>query len=161
MQERQNFFRLKVNGIMGLISVILFFVVLFFLARGIFTILAWAAPVLIIAALVINYRTVVGYLKFLWDLLRRRPLMGIVGIILSVIGFPIVSGFLLGKAILDKRIHSYKQEIQQQRDGVLVEYEDVTESEPTRKALDLEVLPPEADTKNTYDDFFEDSPDRK
>ncbi len=160
MQPRQGF-QLKVNGIMGLIMVILFFIVLFFIARGIFTILAWAAPVLIIAALLINYRTVVGYLKFLWDLLRRRPLMGILAIILSVVGFPIVSGFLLGKAILDKRIKSYRKEIEVRRDGELVDYEDVTHLETNPRVLDLEALPPKTEPKNTYDDFFEESPDRK
>lgn len=150
------------NGIMGLIVVILFFVALFFIARGIFTLLAWASPVLIIAALIINYKTVVGYLKFLWDLLRRKPLMGIVGIILTAVGFPIVCGFLFGKAILDRRMSTFKAEIKRKREGELIDYEDVSETPaPQKEVLVLKTPPPkhtqfkEEESKNTYDEFFE------
>ena len=146
------------NGVMGLIMVTLFFVLLFFIARGIFQILAWAAPVLIIAALIINYRTVVGFLRFIWDLLRRRPLMGILAIILSVIGFPVVCGFLFGKAILDRRIRTMQKDIRRHREGELIDYEVVTED---AEILELETLPPKNVPKNTYDEFFEEDPDRK
>jgi hypothetical protein len=146
---------------MGLIIVILFFVALFFIARGIFNILAWAAPVLIVAAVLINYKTVLGFLKYLWDLLRRNPLMGILGVILTIIGFPIVCGFLFGKAILDRRIDRYQKAIQRHREGELIDYEDVTEREVRSDVLELDPLSAKEDPKNTYDDFFEDDTDRK
>lgn len=157
MQPRQNMFQMRVNGIMGLIFMILFFVVLFFIARGIFQILAWAAPVLIIAALLINYRTVLGFLRLLWDTLRRRPLLGILGVLLTIVGFPVVSGFLLGKAILDRRINAFHKEIAKRRDGELIEYEDVTEETPKKEVLELKTPPPPQTQpqKNTYDEFFE------
>ena len=158
MQQNPNSFQVKLNGLMGVILMILFFVMLFFIARGIFTILAWAAPVLIVAAIIINYRTVLGYLKYLWDLLRRKPLMGILGVLLTAIGFPIVSGFLLGKAVLDKRIQSFQNEMQRRHDGDLVEYEDVTED---AEILELETPPPAEKPRNTYDDFFGDDKGRK
>jgi len=158
MQQRQGSFNLRLNGIMGLITVIMFFILLFFIARGIFTILAWAAPVLIIAALLINYRTVLGYIRFLWDQLRRRPLMGILGILLTVLGFPIVCGFLFGKSILDRRLSSFRKEIELRQHGELVDYEDVTED---TDVLELETPKEAPKSKNTYDDFFSDSTDRK
>lgn len=154
---------------MGLIVVIMFFVALFFIARGIFTLLAWAAPVLIIAALIINYKTALGYLKFLWDLLKRRPLMGILGIILTAVGFPIVCGFLFGKAILDRRINTFQAEVKRQREGELIDYEDVSEMPGPQKEV-LVLKTPTAkhtvykkeESKNTYDEFFEvDDADRE
>lgn len=164
MQQRPNFFQIRMNGIIGLIGVILFFVLLFFIAQGIFKILAWAAPVLIIGALLINYRTVVGYLRFLWNTLRRNPLLGILGIILTVIGFPVVSGYLFGKAILDRRVASFQREIQRRRDGELIDYEDVTEKSREKEVLVLKKPPPAPETKeppkNTYDEFFEVDGDR-
>ncbi len=158
MPERPNAFQVNFNSIMGLIFMILFFVMLFFIARGIFTLLAWAAPVLIVLALIINYRTVLGYLKYLWNLLRRRPLMGILGIVLTGIGFPIVSGFLLGKAVLDKRIQSFQQQMQRHYEGELVDYQEVTED---AEILELEAPPPVEKPRNTYDDFFNNDPDQK
>jgi ABC-type branched-subunit amino acid transport system permease subunit len=121
-----------------------------------FKILAFAAPVLIIAAILINYRTVLGYLRLLWDTLRRRPLLGILGILLTVIGFPVVSGFLFGKAILDRKIDTFHKEIKRRQDGELISYEDVTEEPGKKEVLELKTPPPQqAQPKNIYDEFFE------
>ncbi|MDX1685745.1 MAG: hypothetical protein R3275_10955 [Saprospiraceae bacterium] len=95
----------------GLILVGLF-IGLFWLARGIFTILAYLAPFLIIAALLINYKVVTGYLKWLWSTLLRDPLMGIIYIVLSFFGFPIVSAYLLFKALAGRRIERIKKDQQ-------------------------------------------------
>lgn len=158
MQQAPNSFHIRMNGIMGLIMVILFFVLLFFIAKGIFQILALAAPVLIILALIINYRTVLGFLRFIWDLLRKRPLVGVLAILLSIVGFPVVCGFLFGKSIFDRRIRRIQKEVKYRREGKLIDYEDVTED---AEVLELETLPNKRESKNMYDDFFEEDPDRK
>src|SRR5262245_46908387 len=81
---------IRENGILGFIFFVGSLVLLFFIARGIFKILTIASPALIIMALLINYRTVLGYLRFMINLLRRNPFGGIIAIILSIIGFPIL-----------------------------------------------------------------------
>ena len=84
--------------------------------------------------------------------------MGILGVLLTAIGFPIVCGFLLGKAILDRRIQSFQNEIERRQKGELVDYEDVTED---AEILELETPPPAEKQRNSYDDFFGDDQNRK
>lgn len=155
MQQRPPQFQIRANGIIGLAMVILFFIALFFIARGIFTLLAWLAPALIIGALLINYRTVLGFLKYLWNLLRRNPLMGILVVILTIIGFPIVSGFLFGKSIFDRKVRKIEAEMRRHREGELIDYEEIREEEG--EILDLETLPPPEKRKgdSPYDDLFD------
>ena len=159
MQNQSPQFQFKARGFFGLVMVVLFFVLLFFIAKGIFTILSWAAPFLIIAALLINYQTVVGFLKYLWNLLRRKPLVGILAIILSILGFPVVSGFLLGKAVLDRRVKSIQTEMKRMHEGELVAYEEIHEE--AGEILDLETLPPPARDKNSYEQFFDEDDKRR
>ena len=104
------------------------FVALFFVARAVFTLLAWVSPVMIVLALIINYRTVLNYVKWLWSLLSGSPLMGVLAVVLTVIGFPVVAAFLFGKALVDRRMKSYMEER-----GMIdeyVDYEIVEEEDP-------------------------------
>lgn len=74
------------------------------IAKGIFSILSWLAPILLLIALVVNYKVVVNYGKWLWRLLKNRTLYGIVASILTIILFPIVAAWLCFRAILGRRI---------------------------------------------------------
>ena len=159
MQRRPSQFQFQLNGLVGLVMIIGFFIALFFIAKGIFTVLSWAAPVLLIAALALNYQTVLGFLRYLWDLLRRSPLMGILAVILTIVGFPIVSGYLFGKAVLDRRIRQYQGEVKRRREGELIDYELVPDDDA--EVLDLESLPPGDQKKNQYDDFFDSTEDKR
>lgn len=148
-------FSIKGNGIFGFIFLVLLLVGLFFLARGIFTILSWAAPVLIIGALIINYRTVINYFKFILSLLKRSALTGIIAILLSIIGFPILSGVLFGKAILDRKMRRLKQTYIEREEGEFVQHEEVIKRQPEEK-LDLPPFEkPQPEKKvNRYEDLF-------
>src|SRR6188474_2933860 len=118
-------FSVRGNGIFGFIFLVLLLVGLFFIAKGIFTVLAWAAPVLILGAIIINYKTILNYLKFILSLLHRNPLAGIIAIILSVIGFPILSGVLFGKAIFDRKMRRLQRGRETSDASEFVEYEEV------------------------------------
>jgi hypothetical protein len=143
------------NGIIGMVFLIGFFVLLFFLAKGIFNLLSLVAPVLIAGALLIHYRTVTGFLRFLWDLLRRRPLTGILAVLLTVLGFPIVSGFLFGKAILDRRIRSFQSDLNRRVEGELVDYEEIVEEEDA-EILELKSLSKGKQESSSYENLFDD-----
>ena len=121
-------FNIRFNGIIGFAFMVLLFVGLFFIAKGVFTVLAWIAPVLIILALLINYRTVLNYLKFMLGLLQRNPVGGIIGILLS---------------------------FQAEKDGEFVEFEEIIKSERETK-LDLPPMEKQAPVKkdNQYEDLF-------
>src|SRR5688572_28413593 len=148
-------FSMKKNGIFGFIFLVLILVALFFISKGIFKLLALAAPVLIIGALIINYRTVINYFKFVLSLVQRSPLAGILVILLSIVGFPILSGVLFAKALFDRRIRRLHQAHELQRRGEYVEFEEVAPRNE-RNELDLPPLEKHEQKKadNRYEDLF-------
>ena len=148
-------FNIRFNGIIGFAFMVLLFVGLFFIAKGVFTVLAWVAPVLIILALLINYRTVLNYLKFMLGLLQRNPVGGIIGILLSFFGFPILAGVLFGKSILDRKVKKLNEAYQAEKDGEFVEFEEIINPERETK-LDLPPMEKQAPVKKDkqYEDLF-------
>lgn len=148
-------FNIRFNGIIGFAFMVLLFVGLFFIAKGVFTVLAWVAPVLIILALLINYRTVLNYLKFMLGLLQRNPVGGIIGILLSFFGFPILAGVLFGKSILDRKVKKLNEAYQAEKEGEFVEFEEIIKPERETK-LDLPPMEKQAPVKkdNQYEDLF-------
>ncbi len=108
---------------------IVFLVGMFYVARFVFRILYFLAPVMLIATLIINYRVVTGYLQWIVDLAKRNPIMGIGAGILTFFGFPIISAFLLAKAIMLKKIDEQQEKARIRREGELIDYEEVDEQE--------------------------------
>ena len=84
--------------------------------------LYFAGPVLLILALILDYRTVTAYIGGLVKLLKMRPLQGIASILLSVVGYPIVAVFLLGRILLQRRFRRYEQEMKLRQEGEIADY---------------------------------------
>ncbi|HMQ49841.1 MAG TPA: hypothetical protein PKA00_20430 [Saprospiraceae bacterium] len=132
---------------------ILFLVGLYYIARFIFTILLYLSPLLLIAALVIDRKVVLDYIKWLVGLFKSSPATGMITALLSIVGFPLVSAYLLIKALLKKRIRQVAEEVRSTREGEFIEYEEL-DSEP----LDLSRLEEQASRFNRH--TGEDSVDR-
>ncbi|MEP6795425.1 MAG: hypothetical protein ABJB16_13935 [Saprospiraceae bacterium] len=151
-------FSIRGNGILGFIFMVLVLIGMFFIAKGIFTLLAYASPVLLAGALIINYKTVLNYLKFILSLLQRNVLSGIVAIIFSVIGFPVLAGVLFGKALFDRKIRRLQQAHANEQASEYVDYEEVIKPERSQRNDGLELPPlekPQAEKKdNKYEKLF-------
>lgn len=141
------------NLIIGALFMVLFLVGLYYIARFIFTILLYLSPILLIATLVIDHKVVLGYIKWLVGLLKSSPVTGMIAVLVSVFGFPLVSAYLLGKALLKKRIRQVTEEAKVAREGEFIEYEEL-DSEP----LDLTRL--EQQSRQFEQDAQEDRFDR-
>ena len=146
------------NALPIILILIAVFVALWFVAKSIFTLLAWVAPVLLIAAAVINYKVVLSYGTFLLNLLKRNPVMGIVGVLMSFFFYPVVSLFLLGKALLYRKVDTLKKEFEAKQgggatDGDFVEYEEI--ELPKEKPLELPRRPLQ-EKQNEYEELFDD-----
>ncbi len=128
-QKSPNLNGNPVNSIVGIVLMIVFLVGMFYVARFVFRILYFLAPVMLIATLIINYRVVTGYLQWIVDLAKRNPIMGIGAGILTFFGFPIISAFLLAKAIMLKKIDEQQEKARIRREGELIDYEEVDEQE--------------------------------
>lgn len=72
---------------------------LFKLVGFVMSILWWAAPVMLIGALIVKPKVVTDYGKWLWNSFRQNAILGIVFTLLTVVAFPIVAGFLLFKSL--------------------------------------------------------------
>lgn len=142
------------SSIAGIIMVALFLVALYFIARFIFTILYYLSPLMIIAALIIDHRVVVGYIKWVIGLLKDNPLLGIGAILLSVLGFPILSVFLLGKALFKKQMKRTEEEARQTREGEYIEFEELENKELELPRIEKQEKK-QARQDNRYDEFFE------
>ncbi len=156
MRYRQEF---KVEGnpfssIFGIIFIVLFLLGLYFIARFVFTILYYLSPILLIATLILDYRVVVGYIQWLIGLTKKNPLMGIGAIALSVLGFPVLAAFLLGKALLKKRVKQAEAEARKAREGEYVEFEELDMEDEPVELPEVEPRPGRKQDTNQYDDFF-------
>lgn len=144
------------SSIIGVVLGVLFLLGLFFVARFIFTILYYLSPVMLIAALVLDYKSVTGYGKWLVSRVKTNPLLGIGGIVLTVLAFPLVCLFLLGKALFKKKVREVEQEAEKQREGEYIEFEELDSEPIDLKRLEEQVRgQQEAQKRSNYDDFFD------
>jgi len=144
MSTNKMFSFSKINPIVLLVGFVFVVAMLFWVAKSILKILSLVAPVVFIAALVINYRVVIGYGKWLLASLKRNPIFGIVAIIFTVIGFPVVSIFLLLRALATRGVTNPL------KDTAFTPYEEVKED-----FLDLsEVKEYEKKVDNNFKDVF-------
>ncbi len=138
--------------LIGLLGLIAFFFVLFWLVKGLYSFLSLIAPVLLIITAILNYRVITGYVAMLWSVFKSNWLMGILGAILTVVGLPFVSGYLFVKAILLKKIDSIQTAVEKEQQGEYMEFEDLSE-EPS-ETLILKEPEPKVKKDNNYDKMF-------
>lgn len=147
--------------IVGVIALILIFVV----ARFVFRLLYLLSPILLIATAIMDYKIITGYATWLVSMLRRNILLGIGAIVLTIVGFPLVTAALFGKALLNRQLRKAQTAYEQQQQppptpvklGEYVEFEEI----PDDKALRLPKFekreePPRPTPKkdSEYDEFF-------
>ncbi len=113
----------KVNPFIFLIGLVLIMFALLWVAKGIFQILSLAAPVLFIAALLIDYKVVARYGKWLMTTFKHNPIFGILAGVLSFIGFPVVALILLIRALSSRGLTNTAN----LKKGEYIEYEEVNE----------------------------------
>lgn len=131
----------------GIIMMLVILVGLFFVLRGIFNLLYFLAPVLLIATLIIDYKVVLNYIKQLGSLFAQNPLYGIGATALTFFLYPIVFVVLLFRAFAGRQRKRFTSGAEQEREGEFVEYEEL-DDEP----LDLDEFGKVREKK--YDDYF-------
>ena len=134
----------KINPLVLLLLVVVFFMSLLWIAKGLFKILSFLTPVFFIGALILNYKVVWGYFKWLGASVKRNPAFGIAAIILSILGSSFVAAFLFFRALSSKGL-TEKKAI-----GEYVKYETVEDD-----FLDLsDVKEKGKKIKEDYNDVF-------
>jgi|GEM_PF-439480 len=119
------------GGIGCLIFGIIGMVAAFFILKGLFKLLYWAAPVLFVLALVINWRAVVDTLKNWLKTMESNPLGGLLTAALAVLLFPVFALYLFLKSLGYNKIQQMQREFgsQQSPADEFTEFEEI-ESTP-------------------------------
>ncbi len=162
-QSRSNPFR----SVMGIVFLVLAVMAIFWIAKGIFTILSYLTPVLLIATLIIDHNVIINYGKWIGSLLKNKLPYGIGAILFTLIASPVVAVYLFGKAMLKRQVRKMQTNVDEQRRGKTTEYEEVIEEEEVEFDLkdEEEIIPLEIpkttrrikqQDRNTYDDLFDD-----
>lgn len=119
--------RYAISPIWAVLFLVLFIVAMYYILKGLFYLLYFTAPVMLIALLIIDHRIFVSHFKAAFSKIRQNPAVGILSFILQIIGLPFVLAYLLMKALFVRKLRSVEDRIRTQREGEFVEFEDVTE----------------------------------
>ncbi len=144
----------RLDGITSILILIGFLVAMYFIVKYTLIALTVVAPILLIAAFIIDRSVIFNYVKWIGSTLKSNPLLGIGAILFTIFGYMLVFPFLFGKAILKKKFKQAQQQYENERDGELIDFEEL-ESKPSReKPLDLPKLKKQ-ETGTEYDRLFE------
>ncbi|MGB0861631.1 MAG: hypothetical protein ACPG19_08985 [Saprospiraceae bacterium] len=152
-----------------IIAIVAIFVVIF-LVTQLVKILWWLAaalmPILLIATLIINRNVVFDFVKSIRNLYKKSLPTGIIATVLTVVGFPFVTLFLFGKAMLFRKIDKIKKEAETENEnkfGEYIEYEEVdsftkllNEQKKQERKIRIDIDPPKEDRNNNpYNKLWE------
>jgi hypothetical protein len=158
-----QFGRIPGGGMGCLIGLVVFGFVTYYLLKGLYYLLWWAAPALVVLALIINWRVFPDTLKNWLDTLENRPVTGLLMAAVAVIGFPFFALWLFLKAVGYKKLQNMQREFEQPQapQDEFADFEEL-ESRPLGKQPEPETIErqatpePEKPKKeeNPYDGFF-------
>jgi hypothetical protein len=125
------------NPLLSILITIATFACIYFAAKGLFWVLQWAAIYLAIATLIIDYKVVIDYFKWLGTLVQRSPLSGVAMGALTIMAYPVLIAFLFFKALIKRSFKKIINNQQQQYDpnqqqtsqyqDEYIEYEEIKE----------------------------------
>jgi hypothetical protein len=144
----------RFDSIFGVLLMVAFLVGMFFILRGLFWLLSFVAPVLLIAAFIMDRSVVINYIKWIGKTLKTNPLAGIAAIVFSILGYMLVCPYLFAKAFFKKKIKDAQQRYEQEKQGELIDFEEL-ESKPNKETLTLPRLEKKEETRSAYDKMFE------
>ncbi|MFT6337141.1 MAG: hypothetical protein ACJATI_003903 [Halioglobus sp.] len=155
-------------GMIGsLIMLTLGLILAYMVIKGVFTLLFWLSPVLLIAGVAVDPKGALNIGKSFITLSKKNPLIPIGIVILSALWFPVIpgvmgaltGGFLVAKYFVKKKIkkvfnqHTPQESSEESQE--FVDYEEVNEEEDF---LNLPPVEPKAEpqkkSNNEYDNMF-------
>ena len=163
------------NPFGSIINLLIFFgvlVLMYFFIGGVFKLLYLAAPFLLIATLIINYRIVADYAIDIFETFRTDVLWGAVKVAFTILCYPFVIGWLFAKSLIYRKVDKMKQNFDAQMNAAntnfganpsvsadFADFEELSsEMLDKNKAKKQEPiiieLPKPKDKQDDYDQFF-------
>ncbi len=144
----------RFDGITGMLILVGFLVAMYFIVKYTLIALTVAAPLLLIATLIIDRSVVFNYIKWIGSTLKTNPLLGIGAILFTIFGYTLVFPFLFAKALLKKKFKQARQEYENEHQGELIDFEELETKPKNEKPLELPQLKKQA-KGSEYDQLFE------
>lgn len=122
-------------------------IVAFFLLKGVYTLLLWAAPVLLIVAAVVRWQVFPATFRSWLKALRTNPLSGIIQLAFAVLAFPFFALYMFLLAVGGNKIEQLRDQFQQPsapqvaKEEEFVDFEEI-ESRPKGGSRSREPLEP-------------------
>ncbi len=116
------------NGWGCLVMGILGAVVTFLVLRGLYHLLAWVAPVLLVLALVIRWQVFPATFRNWINTLKTNPLIGVLQLVFAGLAFPFFALYMFLLAVGGNKMEQLRDQFQQPRNTRAVE-EEFTEFE--------------------------------
>lgn len=155
------------GGLGCLIFTVLFVVGGYYLMQGLYNLLLWAAPALLVLALIINWRVFPDTIKSWVKSLETSPVSALLSLALAVLVFPFFSLYIFLKALGYRKLEQIRKQFGEaenpRAEPEFAEYEEL-ESTPKRTfAVEDEIPEPPAEPEkqkpkkeqNPYDSLFE------
>ena len=132
------------GGLGCLVFAVLILVGGYYLLQGLYNFLLWAAPALLVLALIINWRVFPNTIKSWVKSLETNPLSALISLAFAVLVFPFFSLYMLLKAIGYRKMEQLRHqfgapESPREAEG-FVEFEEL-ESTPKRAQEDSNEIP--------------------
>lgn len=111
--------------VLVLLFLALFLVGMFLFFGAMLRLLYFIGPVLLLLAVVLDYKAVLGYLGVLGLRIKQRPIEGILVLGLNILVYPLVAVYLLGQILIRRRLSAYEQDMRRGAEGELTDYEEL------------------------------------
>ena len=143
----------RLDPLSAILFGVLVLVAIYFIASALWKLVYYAAPVLLIVALILNYKTVTGYLKWILHLLRTSLVTGIVMVLVTIFASPLVAAFLFATALFKFQVKRKMRQADEARNGKYIDYEIVEEAPRSRERITMPREERKDDTSR-FDDLF-------
>ena len=155
---RSPFERNPLGAAIGIIVSILVLYVLFTIVGWLIGLLYRYSPLLLVAALIIDYTVVTSYVRGIKNLFERNVVYGLVATVATVAFYPFFFLYFLGAALFRKKVKEARREADIRRNGKWTDYEEVSSDTPIDIDTHFEELPPPPVTRRRdepgYDEYF-------
>lgn len=159
-RHRQTQGRSPLGGIIGIGLVLIIAYVMFKMIFGavslVWSVLAFAAPILFIASMFLNFDVIRDYVKMITATFRKDTGRGLLYSAGSIFGYPLLSLFLFYKAYTTRKVRKQsEQKVKNKKEGEdYVKFEEVDDEDDFLELPEIEETEAEAKPMNRYDDLF-------
>lgn len=119
----------SVNPLLAILLTVGFFIAMYYIIRGFFFVIYWAAPLLVLGVLILDYKLLVNHFKKLFKRIKTEPAGGVLWLIINILALPLVSLWLLIVALFNRKVKKAENQMRRQREGEYVDYVEIKDND--------------------------------